>query len=486
MSSASGVVARVVAEARRSRVGELLDEVAAPDLGRVDTQLVGEQIHHPLDHVRGLGTPGTPVRVGRRRVREGPAAGDVHLLDVVGAGHHEDRQMRDRRGDELQVRAVVLDELDAKRLDASVAVRSKLDVLELVAPVDRREHRLGAALDPLDRRADELGRLCDRELLGVAVELRAEAAADVGCDHAAAALGDPADQRDEGAQVVGDLRRAVERQLVSRGAPVGEHRAGLDRNRSQALVVDRLADLDRRGIEDGVEALGLVRERAAEVPRRVVVQQRGTWLERVLGVNHDGGRLVVDDDAVDRVARGRAIRGDDERHRLAEHAHTALGEHRALDVLRVAEGIRGARDAGLDAERLGRQHPDDTRKRLGGGRVDRQDVGRGVRRAHERGMQHPGELEVVDEPPLTCDQRGVFLAQRARTDSRAGRRLLDRCHLRLPPRGGRPRASRPPRCSGSRCSDRGCPRVRRGSRPPSGSGCASSSCVADMIIPGVQ
>ena len=111
------VVARVVAEARRRGVGELLDEVAAPDLGRVDTQLVGEQIHHPLDHVRGLGTPRAAVRVGRRRVGEGPAAGDVDLLDVVGARHHEDRQMRDRRRDELQVRAVVLDELDAKRLN---------------------------------------------------------------------------------------------------------------------------------------------------------------------------------------------------------------------------------------------------------------------------------------------------------------------------------------------------------------------------------
>ena len=112
------VVARVVAEARRRGVGELLDEVAAPDLGRVDTELVGEQIHHPLDHVRRLGTPGTAVRVGRRRVGEDPAAGDVDLLDVVGAGHHEHRQVRDRRREELQVRAVVLDQLDAKRLHA--------------------------------------------------------------------------------------------------------------------------------------------------------------------------------------------------------------------------------------------------------------------------------------------------------------------------------------------------------------------------------
>ena len=46
--------------------------------------------------------------------------------------------------------------------------------------------------------------------------------------------------------------------------------------------------------------------------------------------------------------------------------------------------------------------------------------GRGVRRAHERGMQHPRELDVVDVAPLTDDQRGVLLAQRARTDARAG------------------------------------------------------------------
>ena len=173
--------------------------------------------------------------------------------------------------------------------------------------MDRRDHRLGAVLDPLDRRADELGRLRDRELLGVAVELRAEAAADVGRDHAAASTrGSPQISRDERAQEVRDLRRAVERQLVGRDAPVGEHGARLDRDRRQPLVVDRLADLDRRGVEDRVEALGLVRDRAAEVARRVVVQQRRTGLERVLGVDHDGQRVVVDDDAVGRVARGRS------------------------------------------------------------------------------------------------------------------------------------------------------------------------------------
>ena len=87
--------------------------------------------------------------------------------------------------------------------------------------------------------------LRQRELLGVDVDLRAEAAADVGRDHAHLRLGDAADRRDERAHEVRHLRRGVERELAAGRDPVGDDGARLDRHRREPLVVDRQRDLDR-------------------------------------------------------------------------------------------------------------------------------------------------------------------------------------------------------------------------------------------------
>ena len=268
------------------------------------------------------------------------------------------------------------------------------------------DHGLGARLDPLHRPPGEARGLCDRELLGVDVDLRAEAAADVGRDHAHLRLRDAADRGHERAHEVRHLRRGVERELVARRDPVGHDARAARSDRREALVVDRQRDLDGRGVEDGVEALGLVLDRAAVIaraPRRAICARSG--LAGVLGVDHDRQRLVVDDDAVGGVARGRLRVGDDERDGLADHAHLALGQDRPLRLHGVAERIRGARHAALEPEVRGRQHLDDARHGLGRGGVDAADDGVRVRRARERGEGHAGQLDVIDVAALAGDQR---------------------------------------------------------------------------------
>ena len=199
------VVARVVGQPARGRVREAGDEVPAPDLDRIDPELVGEQVDHPLDEMRGLGTAGPAVGVDRRRVGEHVADGDVLLLDVVRARGHEQREVRDRRGQQLQVGAHVLDQLAAEGLDAAVLVRGHLDVLQLVAAVDRRVHGLRSPLNPLDGPAGQARGLGQRELLGVDLELRAEAPAHVRRDDPHLALGHAAVGGHEGAHEVRDL-----------------------------------------------------------------------------------------------------------------------------------------------------------------------------------------------------------------------------------------------------------------------------------------
>jgi hypothetical protein len=91
------VVARVVDEAVRALVGELPDEVLAPQLEAIHAQLVGELVHGDLDEVRRLGPPGPADRVRAHLVRED--ADDVGLdgLEVVDAADDAGAERRDHR-----------------------------------------------------------------------------------------------------------------------------------------------------------------------------------------------------------------------------------------------------------------------------------------------------------------------------------------------------------------------------------------------------
>ncbi len=83
------VVARVVLEPGRRRVGELVgrDEVLPAQLRRVDAELVGGVLHEPLDEVRGLGdAEGAAIGdAAGRLVRVRTLGDDMRGRDVVGA-----------------------------------------------------------------------------------------------------------------------------------------------------------------------------------------------------------------------------------------------------------------------------------------------------------------------------------------------------------------------------------------------------------------
>jgi CO/xanthine dehydrogenase Mo-binding subunit len=85
----------------------------------------------------------------------------------------------------------------------------------------------------------------DRErerLLGVDIELRAVATADVGRDHAQLRLGDAGDAAQRDACDVRHLRRRPERELARRRDGRDEHRARLDRVRDQPVLAIALGD----------------------------------------------------------------------------------------------------------------------------------------------------------------------------------------------------------------------------------------------------
>jgi hypothetical protein len=210
------VVARVVDHADRQLRRELIlrDEVLAPQLEPVHAQLVGELVHAHLDHVRGL----RPARStdGVRGELGGEGADDVRLDrgEPVAAAHHEPAQAGDHRALDQQVRAEVLDDPRVDARERAVSLRAQLHVRDLVTPVVGGGHVLRTRLGPLDRPAQLPRSPAEQYLFGIAVELRAEAAAHLGSDHADLLLGHPELHRQQQPQDVRDLRGAPERQVA--------------------------------------------------------------------------------------------------------------------------------------------------------------------------------------------------------------------------------------------------------------------------------
>ena len=123
----------------------------------------------------------------------------------------------------------------------------------------------------------------------------------------------------------------------------------------------------------------------------------------------DGGqRLVVDVDQLDGVLGDVAALGDDERDRVADELHLALGQRRARgvgDVL-ARDGVPGLLDVRVEV--LGDEHRVHTGQRERRRRVDAVDPGPGERAAHEAGVQHAGPRDVVDERAMAGEQAGVL------------------------------------------------------------------------------
>ena len=174
---------------RDRRVRELVrpDEVATPDLGAVDAELSGEDVHQALVHERRDREPDTAVGALGALVRRHRAAPRPVALDAVGPRDHA-RRARGLEEMALRVDAVrahVADDVGLEAEQAPVRARRRANAHLLVARVAGGQQVLAAILDPLDGPAQLARQPGHDDLLRVHVRLLAEAAADVGAAHPA-------------------------------------------------------------------------------------------------------------------------------------------------------------------------------------------------------------------------------------------------------------------------------------------------------------
>jgi hypothetical protein len=400
-------------------VREFGDEVLAPQLGRVQPQLARRGLDHPLDDIARLGPPGPAIGIDRHGVGIDRADIAVNVFDVVLARQQRGIKIgRHGAGKQRHVGAEIGDRVDLEGGDPPGLVEPHLGGGDVVAAMGVGHERLRPFGGPLDRAFGLHRRPKAGDLFGIDVDFRAEAAADIGRDHAQLVFGGDVVERRQ--HQTGDMRVLAGgvKGIVILGRVIGgDRRARLHRIGRQPVVGQRHGgDMGRcrqRRIGRGLVADLPVID---QIARRVVVDLRCARCQRLVGAG-DGGQFVIAD--LDRLGGDPRLGlgfGDHHRDRVADIAHPLGGECRPRphvhrrSVLRidrpaadqVADPVLGQFCAGQDRNhalhRAGpcRVHPGDP-----GMRMRRPDKGRiGL-------VLHP---DIVGVFALAGDETLVFLA----------------------------------------------------------------------------
>jgi hypothetical protein len=271
-------------------------------------------------------------------------------------------------------------------------------------------------------------------LLGVDVQLGAEAAAHVGGDHADLGLADVEGEGQQHLEDVRDLGGRPDGVLALGGDRLDDHAPGLDRVGDQPRVVVALLD-HHRGLGEHLVDVAVGQHPGVGLVGAERVVDDGRAL--VHGLHHVGDHrqlVVVDFDGLDGVGGVLAAVGHHHGDDLAHVVDAVLG-HRPV----VGDAGVGGRLVGHDAvgdrpgARHGRrplvgqvltgEHRLDPRQLLGRRGVDAGDAGVGDRAAHEGQPQHARQGDVVDVAALAGEQRGVLLAEEAAAHPALGLRL---------------------------------------------------------------
>jgi hypothetical protein len=418
------VVATVVGHGHQGLEGpgKLGDEVLSPDLGHIHLECRRPGLDHSLHDVGRLGPPRAAVGVDGRGV--GEHAGDLAVDGADGVDAVEQRTVQKRRhgrGERRQVRPQIGRGLDAQAEDLAVAGQRDLGVGDVIAPVGVGQIRLAPGGRPPDGPPDLAGGPRDHHLFVVDKDLGAESPAHVGRDHPHLVLGDPQHEGGhEQAVHVGILRGHPQGQLSGRLVEARHARPGLHGVGHQSLVDDAPLDLHGGRGEGGVGG-GPIANLPFEghVAGHRGVHQRLTGLGRFLGAGDGRHRLPVHHHLLGSVERGRVAVGDDDGHRIAHAARRVRGQRHVRrhdevldhpgDVLVLAQ-VPPARQRVDSGHVLAGEDGHDPRVRLGPRGVDPTDARVRMGAAHEGGVGHSGQPDVVDVLTAPGDESRILAA----------------------------------------------------------------------------
>ena len=197
--------------------------------------------------------------------------------------------------------------------------------------------------------------------------------------------------------------------VVTRDAAASLHGHVLMAVHVDADVDNAISVGERRG--DVAELVARVQ--AGDVVTEVGEQRRAGRVQREGGIHDRGQVVILDLHQVAAILGEVTALGDDDRHRIAEEAHLVRRQQGEL-----RGGSRPAHESHQrvrprDRHRLqvrSGEHRDHSGQRPCRRDIDRQHTSMSHRRAHERGVQHAGQLDVVDIPACAGQDARVLRA----------------------------------------------------------------------------
>ena len=378
-------------------VGRLLDDVLLAQIHRVPAELPGDEVHRPLDD-QGAHLA-AEAAVGAVRALVGHHHVDVHVetLHHVRPGQPHARAQGRPADAGVEIAAGVHDLVRLDPQDGAVPLHRNLHVVDLLPGVQKRHQALPAGLDPLHRPAGLDGHQAQRHHLRRHLQLVAEAAAHVGSDDPDLELGKVQDLRKMGLEDVGDLGRAGQGQLPGAGVVLSDAATGLDGGADVAVHAVALLE-DEVGLPvGGVHVPSPAFDAQPHVVVQVVVQLQRIRLEGFVRVHQGLQRLVRHLHQLRHVVRRVPVRRRHQRHRLAHETHPVMGQTAVVRLL-DDRGLAVAVDRHGTRQRIG-FGPRDRVDALGMlqrlARVHTQQPGVGVGAAHEGGVEHARQADVV-------------------------------------------------------------------------------------------
>ncbi len=406
------VVARIERDVRaerldRTRIGHLGlgDQVSPPDLDAVDADPGGDRVEQALSHERAFETSRRAIGAARRLVGQPDVTDRAIGRNAVRAGQHGGGKIGNGRRVRAHVCALVVKEFVVDGEDAALRIDCRPDAMDLLSRMVGGDQVLAAVLDPFHRPAEPERRGAHQDILGIELAADAEAAADVTLVELHPRRRKPEHAGDLVAIPMGHLGRAMKLQHLA-GAVISSDRsaglerhagmapdAELERNRCMRIAEGRvdiavfLADHARLGRASRLELAGLL----------IRPQQRRQLLD-------------LERDPVGDVLGEIRILGKHRGDRIADIAHASAGQ----DMLTVAVQSGDPAQAKVDRWDVGhvRRGPDRMHARRGasGRRIDRDQPGVGVGRAHQAQVQLAEKGDVGGEPGLSEQQRPILEA----------------------------------------------------------------------------
>lgn len=375
----------------------------SPDVLRPQLQLERGLVDHALeDPVLDLGSEAA-VRTLLGLVGQHRPQVVTQVLERVGT-HRLRERVAVGAGAELQVRAVVVHDVDVERQDGAVLPEPHLDV---VVPVRRMVVGVHDVVDPVLDVGDRSAHLEREEARQgrhlVRGELAPEAPAGGG-RHDRQLVRRYAQRRGDQEHEVAEVHRvAVDLEGAVQARP-RDGAGGLQRHPGRAAPVQAVGDHQVGLGERTVDVAEVEGPLVGEVRAVCLVEDRRVGGERLDRVDQRWQLVELDVDLVDTVLGGVPRLGDD-------------GDDRLTDVPDLVHGQRVLRDGGgpevharvhLGLAVLARDHRDDAGHLQRPRDVDRADVGVRHGAAQDGRVQHAGELQVGDVA-ATADQQARVL-----------------------------------------------------------------------------